>query len=238
MQVAANLLDHFVNGVYFVSLAPITDPTLVIPAIAQTLDVGETGTRALLESVQDFLRDRQLLLVLDNFEQVLGAAPLVAALLAQCPRLKIFVTSRATLHLYGEQEYPVPPLALPDRTRLPTMGVDPVPSLAQVAAVALFVRGAMAVKPDFALSTTNAVVVAEICISLDGLPLAIELAAAKIKLFSPPALLAQLKQRLTLLTGGPHDLPARQRTLRNEIAWSYDLLHEANKRSFGAWRSL
>jgi predicted ATPase/DNA-binding NarL/FixJ family response regulator/Tfp pilus assembly protein PilF len=224
MQVAATLLDHFVDGVYFVSLAPITDTALVISAIAQTLDVRDAGTRTLLESVQDFLRQRQLLLVLDNFEQVMGTAPLVAALLAECPRLKLLVTSRATLHLYGEQEFPVPPLALPDPESLTATGLDPAPSLAQVAAVALFVQRALAAKPDFVLTIANTMAVAEICIGLDGVPLAIELAAAKVKLFSPPALLARLHQRLTLLTGGPHDLPARQRTLRTEIAWSYDLL--------------
>jgi predicted ATPase/DNA-binding CsgD family transcriptional regulator len=165
-----------------------------------------------------------MLLVLDNFEQVLAAAPLVVALLTGCHRLKVLVTSRATLHLYGEQEFPVPPLALPAPKQLNTIGAELAPSLAQVASVTLFVQRALAVKPDFALTATNAVAIAEICIGLDGLPLAIELAAAKLKLFSPPALLARLQQRLTLLTGGAHDLPARQRTLRDEIAWSYDLL--------------
>ncbi|RIK44547.1 MAG: hypothetical protein DCC55_01935 [Chloroflexi bacterium] len=224
LQVAANLLDHFIDGVYFVSLAPIRDATLVIPEIAQTLGVHEVSGQSLQESLQASLRDRQLLLALDNFEQVVTAAPLVGALLAGCPRLKVLVTSRATLHLYGEHEFPVPPLALPDLKRLAALGEERTPHLAQVAAVALFVQRAVAAKPDFALTTTNATAVAEICIGLDGLPLAIELAAARIKLFPPPALLARLQQRLTLLTHGPHDLPARQRTLRAEIAWSYDLL--------------
>lgn len=220
MQVATTLLDHFVDGVYFVSLAPIRDAEMVIVAVAETLGVHESGGKPLLEILQAYLRHRQILLVLDNFEQVLAAAPLLASLLAECRRLKTLVTSRATLHLYGEQEFPVPPLALPERARLKAMGID----LAQVAAVTLFMQRAMAAKPDFALTEANAAIVAEICIALDGLPLAIELAAIKIKMFPPPALLVQLKQRLTLLTGGAHDLPERQRTLRDEIAWSYDLL--------------
>ena len=142
------------------------------------------------------------------------------------------MTSRATLHLYGEHEFPVPPLALPDANHLAAVETDLVASLAHYAAVELFVQRAMAAKPDFALTAANAAAVAEICIGLDGLPLAIELAAAKIKLFPPPALLARLQQRLTLLTGGPHDLPARQRTLRDEIAWSYDLLTAAEQTLF------
>jgi predicted ATPase/DNA-binding CsgD family transcriptional regulator len=224
MQVAATLLDHFVDGVYFVSLGPIRDADLVSVAIAETLGVREAGGRSMVEALQAYLRHRQMLLVLDNFEQVVAAAPLVASLLMECGRLKVLVTSRATLHLYGEQEFSVPPLALPDPKWLTTRGVELAPNLAQVASVTLFVQRAMAVKPDFALTATNAVAVADICTGLDGLPLAIELAAAKLKLFSPPALLTRLQQRLTLLTDGPHDLPARQRTLRAEIAWSYELL--------------
>jgi len=217
MQVAANVLDHFVDGVYFVSLAPISDPALVASAIAQTLGVREAAGRAVQESLQEYLRDKQLLLVLDNFEQILPAAPLVSALLTACPRLKVLATSRATLHLYGEQEFPVPPLALPEAKHLAAR-------LNEYAAIDLFCQRARAVKPDFVLTPANAADVAKICIGLDGLPLAIELAAARIKLFSPAALLARLDQRLTLLTDGPHDLPARQRTLADEIAWSYDLL--------------
>ncbi|MCE7987435.1 MAG: hypothetical protein DYG89_40220 [Caldilinea sp. CFX5] len=218
LQVAANLLDHFVDGVYFVSLAPISDPDLVASAIAQTLGVREVPGRAMQESLQEYLRDKQLLLVLDNFEQILPAAPLVSALLAACPRLKVLVTSRASLHLYSEQEFPVAPLALPDAKQLTTG------SQSEYAAIDLFCQRAKAVKPDFALTPENATAVAQICIALDGLPLALELAAARIKLFAPAALLARLNQRLTLLTGGSHDLPTRQRTLRDEIAWSYDLL--------------
>ncbi len=217
LQVAANLLDHFVDGIYFVALAPIIDPDLVSTTLAQTLGVREAAGLPLQESLQDYLRDKQLLLVLDNFEQILLAAPLVSMLLTACPRLKVLVTSRSALHLYGEQEFPVPPLALPEANQFST-------SPHEFAAIDLFCQRASAVKPDFVLTPDNAAAVAQICIGLDGLPLALELAAARIKLFSPPALLARLNQRLTLLTGGPHDQPARQRTLRDEIAWSYDLL--------------
>lgn len=225
MQVAAHLLDHFIDGVYFVSLAPIRDATLVIPTIAQTLGVGEAGTRSLLESLQDFLHHRQLLLVLDNFEHVLVAAPVVGELLANCHRLKTLVTSRAPLQLYGEHEFPVPALALPilDAQSAGDQSKIDGETLAQYAGVELFFQRARAAKPDFVL-TNNIRAVAEICSDLDGLPLAIELAAAKIKFFSPSALLARLRKRLNLLTGGAHDLPVRQRTLRDEIAWSYDLL--------------
>ena len=226
MQVAANVLDHFVDGVYFVSLAPISDPALVSATIAQTLGVREAVGRPLQESLQDYLRDKQLLLVLDNFEQILPAAPLVSRLLTACPRLKVLVTSRASLHLYGEQEFPVPPLALPDTKHLAST------SQTEFAAIDLFCQRARAVKPDFVLTANNAADVARICVGLDGLPLAIELAAARIKLFSPAALLARLDQRLPLLTDGPHDLPARQRTLRDEIAWSYDLLTAEEQKLF------
>jgi len=226
MQVAANVLDHFVDGVFFVSLAPIRDPDLVGATIAQTLGVREAAGRPLQESLQEYLYDQQLLLVLDNFEQILTAAPVVSALLTACRRLKVLVTSRATLHRYGEQEFPVPPLSLPDATHLPTA------TLHAYAAIDLFCQRASAAKPDFALTPANAATVAKICIGLDGLPLAIELAAARIKLFSPAALLARLDQRLTLLTGGAHDLPTRQRTLRDEIAWSYDLLSVDEQKLF------
>ncbi len=226
MQVAANLLDHFVDGVYFVSLAPISDPALVASIIAQTLSVQEAPGRAIQVSLQEYLRDKQLLLMLDNFEQILPAAGLVSALLKECRRLKVMVTSRATLHLYGEQEFPVPPLALPDAKHFTTA------NLTEFAAIDLFCQRAQASKPDFTLTADNAAAVARICIDLDGLPLAIELAAARIKLFSPAALLARLDQRLTLLIGGAHDLPTRQRTLRDEIAWSYDLLTSGQQTLF------
>ena len=242
LQVATNVLDHFIDGVYFVSLAPISDPDLVASAIAQTVGVREAPGRAIQESLQEYLRDKQLLLVLDNFEQILPAAPLVSVLLTTCRRLKVLVTSRATLHLYGEQEFPVPPLALPildsdasaaEQAKIenPQSKIDTA-SLSDFAAIDLFYQRARTVKPDFALTSANALDVAKICIGLDGLPLALELAAARIKLFSPAALLARLDQRLTLLTDGPHDLPARQRTLRDEIAWSYDLLSADEQKLF------
>jgi predicted ATPase len=224
LQVAVNLLDHFVDGVYFVSLAPISDLDLVSATIAQTLGVREAPGRSVQESLQAYLRDKQLLLVLDNFEQILPAASLVSTLLTICPRIKLLVTSRATLHLYGEQEFPVAPLALPDAKRLLTLAKEPVADQSEFAAIDLFCQRARAIKPDFMLTSANAADVAKLCLGLDGLPLALELAAARIKLFSPATLLARLNQRLTLLTGGPQDLPLRQRTLRAEIAWSYDLL--------------
>lgn len=232
LQVAANLLDHFVDGVYIVSLAPISDPDLVASAIAQTIGVREAPGRPLQESLQEYLHNKQLLLVLDNFEQILAAAPLVGALLNECRRLKVLVTSRATLHLYGEQEFPVQPLGLPDTKAMSTLRQDPAASKTAFAAIDLFYQRAKAAKPDFVLTADNVAAVAQICIGLDGLPLAIELAAARLKLFSPSALLARLNQRLTLLTNGPHDLPTRQRTLRDEIAWSYDLLTAEEQKLF------
>jgi predicted ATPase/DNA-binding CsgD family transcriptional regulator len=250
LQVAANLLDHFVDGVYLVALAPLSEPALVATEIARTLGVREAPGYSLQESLQAYLGDKQLLLVLDNFEQILAAAPLVNALLAESPRLKVLVTSRAPLHLYGEQEFPVPPLALPifdfgfsildldtiaDQSKIQNLSwqdlklvlagskIDTV-SLSKFAAIDLFCQRARAVNPAFALTDENAVAVAALCMALDGLPLALELAAARIKLFAPAALLAQLQQRLNLLSDGPQDLPVRQRTLRTEIGWSYDLL--------------
>jgi predicted ATPase/DNA-binding SARP family transcriptional activator len=224
LQVAADLLDAFESGVYFVGLAPISDPHLVASRIAQSLGVRETPGQPLLESLRQSLRERQMLLLLDNFEHVLAAAPLVAELLAGCPRLKVLVTSRAPLHLQGEQEFPVPPLALPDRKRLP-----PLDCLSRYAAVALFIQQARGVKPEFAVTNENAPSVAEICHRLDGLPLAIVLAAARIKLFPPLTLLRRMASRLTLLTGGARDQPARHQTLRGAIAWSYDLLDEGER---------
>ncbi|MDQ2997315.1 MAG: NB-ARC domain-containing protein, partial [Chloroflexota bacterium] len=218
-QVAAELLDDFVHGVFFVNLAPIRDPNLVASVVAQTLGLSETGDQPLQERLQYYLRNKQLLLLLDNFEQVTDAAPLVAELLSSCPKVKILVTSRVSLHLRGEQEFAVPPLALPDLQRLPDLAV-----LSQYAAVALFIQRACAIQPDFAVTNATAPAVAEICHRLDGLPLAIELAAMRVKLLPLPALLARLDNRLKLLTGGARDLPARQQTIRATIAWSYDLL--------------
>jgi predicted ATPase/class 3 adenylate cyclase len=227
LQIAVELLDLFTNGVFFVALAPLRDPNLVPSTIAHTLGVREMSNRPILDTLREYLREKQMLLLLDNFEQVLAAGPMVADLLASCPRLKVLVTSRSVLHLRGEHEFPVPPLAVPDPKRLPAL-----PALSQYTAVQLFIQQALAVKADFAVTNENAPSVAAICHRLDGLPLAIELAAARIKLLSPQALLARLESRLKLLVGGPRDLPARHQTLRAAIAWSYDLLEEGEKRLF------
>jgi predicted ATPase/DNA-binding SARP family transcriptional activator len=227
LQVAAELLEAFADGAYFVDLAPIRDPELVLPTIAQALGVREAEGRPLRESLKDYLREKQLLLLLDNFEQVLAAAPRVAELLTAAPRLKVLVTSRAILRLRGEHDFPVPPLALPDRGRLPDRE-----QLCQYAAVALFIQRAVAVRPEFAVTNENAPAVVEICHRLDGLPLAIELAAARIRLLSPEGLLARLEQRLPLLVGGARDLPERQQTLRGAIGWSYDLLNPEEQKLF------
>ncbi len=227
LQVAADHLDEFSDGAYFVDLAPLRDPALVASTIATTLGVRETGGRPLVDTLIDALREKHMLLVLDNFEQVVAAAPVVATLLAAAAGLRVLVTSRSALHLRGEQECPVPPLALPDMKHLPTPE-----KLTHYAAVELFIQRAVNVKPDFAVTNANAPAVAEICHHLDGLPLAIELAAARVKLFSPQALLARLGSRLKTLSTGPRDVPARQQTLRSAIAWSYDLLDEAEQTLF------
>jgi predicted ATPase/transcriptional regulator with XRE-family HTH domain len=223
LQVAADLLEDFADGVYFVALAPISDPPLLATTIAQTLGITDMYGQPILESLTAYLHRKQLLLVLDNFEQVLAAAPMVGELLAAAPLLKVLITSRAALHVYGEQEFPVPPLALPELPRLSLVALD---TLVQYPAVALFVQRAQAVKPDFVLTAENARVVAEICVRLDGLPLAIELAAARVKLLPPQALFVRLGNCLALLTSGARDLPARQQTLRSTIDWSYNLLDE------------
>ncbi len=219
VQVAGGLAADFADGVCFVPLATVRDPALVLPALAKVLGVRETAGQPLLDTLAAALGEQRLLVVLDNFEQVLSAAPQVTQLLAACPQVKALVTSRAVLHVQGEHELVVPPLALPDLACLPA-----VDDLGQYAAVALFVQRARAVKPTFALTPDNAPAVAALCRRLDGLPLAIELAAARIKLFGPEALLARLDQRLALLTGGAQDLPPRQQTLRQALDWSHDLL--------------
>ncbi|MDP9358712.1 MAG: adenylate/guanylate cyclase domain-containing protein, partial [Chloroflexota bacterium] len=219
LRVAADLLEAFPDGVRFVGLAPITDPALVLPAIARVVGVVPTGDRPLGEAVAAALRDKRLLLVLDNFEQVVEAAPQVADLLAGCPDLTVLVTSRVPLRVAAEHRFPVPPMSLPS-----ARAVGPIEELAESEAVALFVARAKAARPDFALTASNAEAVATTCTRLDGLPLAIELAAARVGVLPPPALLTRLDQRLRLLTGGARDLPARQRAMRDTIAWSYDLL--------------
>jgi predicted ATPase/DNA-binding NarL/FixJ family response regulator len=232
LQAAANVLDHFDDGVYFVSLAPISDAALVLPAIAHALGVRETQVQTMLAPLQNHLRARQMLLVLDNFEQVLPATPAIAELLHACAQLKVLATSRSPLRLYGEHEFAVPPLALPEAGQLGSLAQGAEPSLRGYAAVDLFCRRAEAAQASFTLTPAGAIAVAKICIGLDGLPLAIELAAARIKMFGPAAMLAHLRNRLALVTGGSHDLPARQRTLRTEIAWSYDLLKPAEQMLF------
>ena len=227
LQVASDLLDDFEAGVCFVQLAPISDPALVIPAIARALDLKETGDRSLFDLLKEYAQSRPLLLLLDNFEQVLPAAPLLSELLVECPDLKILVTSRAALHIRGEREFPVPPLALPDLTRVHTGE-----TLSSCASVALFLERARAVRPDLQLTPANSRAIAEICVRLEGLPLAIELAAARIKLLPPQALLERLEHRLDVLTGGGQDVPARQQTLRNAITWSYELLDAGEQRLF------
>ncbi|MGE3271532.1 MAG: tetratricopeptide repeat protein [Chloroflexota bacterium] len=219
LQAAVDLLHSFANGVYFVRLAPVTDPDLVLSAIAQVLDVRESAGRSLVAALADALRQKEILLLLDNFEQVVEAAPLLADLLNAAPRVKVLVTSRAVLHIYGERELSVPPLALPDHRTSPSAA-----HLSQFEAVRLFVDRAQAARSDFVLTDENAPDVAEICQRLDGLPLAIELAAARVRTLPPRALSQRLERRLPLLTGGARDLPARQRTLRDAIGWSYDLL--------------
>ncbi len=223
LQVAREITAEFADGVAFVSLAPIRDPDLVLPTIAQALGMQDAGNQQPLERLQSYLHDKELLLFLDNVEQVATAAPQVAELLVTCSGLTVLVASRATLHLSGEHEYPVAPLALPNLKHLPA-----VAALVQVPAVALFIQRTLAVMPSFQFSPDNAAAVAAICVHLDGLPLAIELAAARSKLLPPHAILARLTAapgaRLQLLRGGPLDLPPRQQTLRDTIAWSYSLL--------------
>src|SRR5207237_170024 len=227
LQVATDLLADFADGICFVSLAAVSDPDLVVATIAQTLGLKDSGGQPPLELLKTSLLEKCLLFLLDNFEQVAAAAPQLSELLGACPHLKLLVTSRAVLHLRGEHEFPVPPLALPDLTQLPESE-----TLAQVAAVALFLQRAWATKPDLQLTAPTARAIAEICVQLDGLPLAIELAAARSKLLPPQALLARLGQRLAVLTSGAQDAPARQQTLRNTIAWSYNLLNAKAQQLF------
>ncbi len=230
LQVAAELSDRFSDGVFFVNLAPIRDAEFVVAAIVQTLEVkeiAEQGQAQPLQRLKAFLREKNVLLVLDNFEQVTAAALLVAELLAACSRLKVLVTSRIALHVRAEHEFAVPPLAVPDLKHLPDAA-----ALAQYEALELFTQRAQAVKPDFTVTSANASAVAAICVRLDGLPLAIELAAARIKYFPAQTLLTRLEQGLGVLAGGARDLPERQQTLRSTIAWSYDLLSPEEQKLF------
>lgn len=223
LHVAADMLDDFDDGVYLVPLAAVRDTSQVVPAIAYTLDVREIPPLSMVATLKERLRDRQMLLVLDNFEQVVDAAAEVVDLLDAAAGPKMLVTSRTVLRVRGEAQYLVPPLTVPDSLRLAADG-NTLATLAEYEAVRLFVERARAARPDFALTPENAVVVAQICQRLDGLPLAIELAATRIRTLSPQAMLARLNHRLQLLTVGARDLPSRHQTLRAAIEWSYELL--------------
>jgi predicted ATPase len=230
VEVVNGLIEQFPGGIHFIPLSPLRDPGLIVSVIVKALGVREVGGQSALELLKKNLQDRTrapMLFLLDNFEHLIQAAPTVAELLAMGPSLKILATSRAALHVYGEHEFPVPPLALPDSRSRPS-----VKTLSQCPAVALFVQRAVAAKPDFELNRENASAVTEICVRLDGLPLAIELAAARVKVLSPSSMLTRLASRLQLLTGGARDLPQRQQTLRAAMDWSHDLLNQAEQKLF------
>jgi predicted ATPase/class 3 adenylate cyclase len=227
LQLAANVVDQYPNGVFFVPLGPIRDWELVVPTVVRTLGLREQPGETVTETLTEYLRDRKVLLLLDNFEQVVAAAPVIAGLLAAAPGLSQLVTSRTPLRLSGERTYRVPPLALPDPERLPDAA-----SVAEYGSVRLFLERAESADADFAVTEANAQAVAEICVRLDGLPLAIELAASRVRSLPPPALLRRLDERLKLLTGGAQDLDERQRTLRATIEWSYELLVSEERRLF------
>jgi predicted ATPase/DNA-binding CsgD family transcriptional regulator len=228
LALAEALGQEFPGGVWVVPLAPLQRPELVLPTIAHVLGARQVGRRPIVEALSQALRNRgPLLLVLDNFEHLLPASPVVVELLASCPELTVLVTSRAPLHVSGENQFPVAPLELPGLAPLPSLE-----ALADVASVRLFVQRARAVRPDFSLSQADAQAVAELCVRLDGLPLAIELTAAASAVLEPPELLTRLQRRLALFGEGPRDVPARQRTLRGAIAWSYDLLAPEEQRLF------
>ena len=228
LHVAGELRSDFAAGVYFVNLAPISDADFITEAIAQTLRLPEQAGHSRLEQITDYVHDRPMLLLLDNFEYLVRGAVAVSKLLMACPRLRVLATSREGLHLRGEKELVVPPLALPDLAQLPNLA-----TLAQCAAVELFVARAQKVDDSFSLRADNAPTVAAVCARLDGLPLAIELAAVRIKVLPPQALLRQLDDKLALLTGGARDLPMRQQSLRATIDWSYDLLERDEQRLLG-----
>ncbi len=226
LQVAGEMADQFPSGVCFVALSAIGERGLIASAIAQAVGVNEAGNTSPQENLMEYFGglSQPMLLVLDNFEHLVSAAPVIAQMLTAGPKLKVVVTSQSPLHIYGEHEFPVPPLAVPDPKSIPPLEV-----LSRLPAIELFVERAQAVKHQFVLTKENASAVAAICSRLDGLPLAIELAAARIKLLSPSAMLTRLESRLSLLTGGARDLPTRQQTLRNTVEWSYGLLNEAEQ---------
>src|SRR6266516_1358611 len=229
LQVAAELAPQFAVGAAFISLASLTDPKLVVPTVARALGLSEAGTEgALSERLLEYLQPREVLLVLDNTEQLLATtAPLAAQALELAPRLKLLVTSREPLRVRDEQLVPVQPLALPETAQVPDLA-----HLSKIPSVALFVERAREANPAFALTSDNAATIVELCQRLDGLPLALELAAARLALLTPSALLQRLEHRLPLLSRGARDLPARQQTLRTTIAWSYDLLEAGEQQLF------
>ncbi|MEZ4834135.1 MAG: BTAD domain-containing putative transcriptional regulator [Caldilineaceae bacterium] len=227
LEVAAKLLAHFRHGVYFVDLSPIRNPQLVLPTIARALGLPDVGVPPTKDKLHNFLSEKHLLLVLDNFEQVLAAAPYLTDLHAAASGVKILVTSRAALHLRGEREVPVPPLSLAT-----VMNTSSPSDFLQSDAVRLFVERAQDVRPGFELNENNALTVARVCARVDGLPLAIELAAARCKLLTPQAILERLSAPLDLLSRGPRDLPDRQQTLRATITWSTDLLNTDERALF------
>ena len=224
IQVAATARERFADGVVFVPLAAVRDPALVLPSIGQVLGVREGPAQPWVR-LGLALRERQILLVLDNFEQVIDAAPMVAEVLGQCPELTMLVTSRARLRIAGEREFPIPTFAVPERGLNPSFD-----QLARSEPVRLFAERARSVKPEFSLTEENAPLVADICRRLDGLPLAIELAAARARVLPLAAMQARMERRLPLLTGGGRDLPERQQTMGATIAWSYDLLPPSEQR--------
>lgn len=224
LAVASGMFEAFSDGVFFVNLSAISDPALVVSAIAQELGVQQTGGQPPLEALKAYLYDKELLLILDTFEHVINAAPQIAKILETAPLLKVIITSRELLHIYVERHRTVPPLALPNLKPLPS-----VEELGKCAAIDLFVQRAQAAKTEFRLTATNARFIAEICVRLEGLPLAIELAAARVKILTSERLLERLASQLTTLIGGARDLPARQQTLRGAIDWSYDLLNPAEQ---------
>ncbi|HXV34321.1 MAG TPA: adenylate/guanylate cyclase domain-containing protein [Gaiellaceae bacterium] len=228
VRAAAESRERFPHGVFFVDLESARGTDAVLVAVARSVGLADTSPGSQLEELVERLRDRRCLIVLDNFEQVTAAASTVARLLDDCPGLQLLVTSREALRVRGEHRFPVPPLALPDAAlQQPSAG-----QLMRYEAVQLFVERAQAIRPDFELTDENAAAVAEICLRLDGLPLAIELATARIGLFSPGALRERLGSRLTLLRSGARDLPERQQTLRATIDWSYELLEPGEQRLF------
>ena len=225
LQAAAEVVEDYADGVFIVPLEAVGDPALVVAAIAKGLGVSQTSSAPLADALEEFVRGRTMLLVLDNFEHLVEAASLLQQLVVAAPRIQLLVTSRAALRVSAEHEYVVPPLSLPDLGRPAELA-----TLARNESVGLFLDRANAARPDFELTLENAPAVAEVCVRLDGLPLAIELAAARVRLLTPQAMVTRLGQRLPLLTGGARDLPSRQRTLRGAIDWSYELLDDGEKR--------